>query len=165
MSNQSSSPEEVKFSPREAAVDDLERLAALEKQIQVAPWTQAAFEAELQKPYSHTLLLTDDETDETVLGYVVYWLMLDDCQILNLGVAQSFRGLGLGKQLVRMVCSQAMKKGIQVVKLDVRKSNLKAIELYQAIGFTISSIRKGFYSNGEDAYQMALQMDGQALDF
>lgn len=158
-------PEEIQFSPREAAADDLDRLVLLEKRIQVAPWSLAAFQAELQKPYSHTLLLTDDETDETVLGYVVYWLMLDDCQILNLGVAESFRGLGLGRQLVRLVCNQAMKKGIQVVKLEVRKSNLKAIELYQKAGFTISSIRKGFYSNGEDAYQMSLALSGEAVLF
>jgi ribosomal protein S18 acetylase RimI-like enzyme len=44
----------------------------------------------------------------------------------------------------------------------VRKSNASAIALYQGLGFVITHVRKGFYSDGEDAYQMARYLDENA---
>jgi len=45
------------------------------------------------------------------------------------------------------------------VMLEVRKSNLPAQKLYEALGFSITGIRKGYYSDdGEDALAMTLEI-------
>jgi ribosomal-protein-alanine N-acetyltransferase len=149
----------IPVSFRPATVDDLAELARIEKAIHVAPWGEDQFRAELDKPYSRVLLLTDDETDTQIAGYVVFWLMFDEAQILDIAVDLPHRGLGHGKRMIRQVVTEALRKDIRRVVLDVRKGNAAAIALYQSMRFTIAQIRKGFYSNGEDAYTMVLDLD------
>ena len=147
------------LSPRPASTDDLAGLVRIEKQVHVSPWDEAHFAAEIEKSYSRVLVVTDDETDSVIAGYVVIWLMFDEAQILNIAVDLPFRGLGLARGLIRQVVSHAIKKEIRKVILDVRKSNAAAIALYQSMRFTIGQVRKGFYSDGEDAYTMVLDLD------
>ncbi len=150
---------------RPVTIDDLDQIVEIEKRVQRVPWTREHFEKELEKPYSRALVMTDDETDEKILGYIVYWLLLEDCQILTLAVDLSYRGLGLARQMVRYAASEAMKEKFPKMQLEVRKSNLAAIQLYQSAGFSITQIRKAFYSDGEDAYQMSLPLEDDGLSF
>jgi ribosomal-protein-alanine N-acetyltransferase len=103
--------------------------------------------------------MTDDETDTLIAGYLVCWTMFDECQILNIVVDLEYRGLGLGKFMINKIFALATKRNIRKVVLEVRKSNLSAIYLYQKMGFSITHVRKGFYSNGEDAYSMVAFLD------
>ena len=153
------------FSLRTATLDDLPKILRIEQQVHSAPWVESHFQAELTKPYSHFLLLTDDDTDTEIAGYLVCWLMFDECQILNLAVDLPYRGLGFAKQLIRKSAQLANQKGIKKVVLEVRKSNLPAIQLYQGMQFVITHVRKGFYANGEDAYHMTLSMEEDLLQF
>jgi ribosomal-protein-alanine N-acetyltransferase len=89
--------------------------------------------------------------------------MPDACQVLNIVVDLPFRGLGLAKLMLRRAIDRALKEGIGKVTLDVRKSNLPAVQLYQSLNFAIDHIRKGFYSNGEDAYQMTLHIKDDVI--
>jgi [ribosomal protein S18]-alanine N-acetyltransferase len=58
-----------------------------------------------------------------------------------------------------VVC-EARRQSIVRVLLEVRKSNLPAQKLYEAMGFSTTGIRKGYYSdNGEDALAMTLELD------
>jgi ribosomal-protein-alanine N-acetyltransferase len=146
------------FSPREASSDDLAQLAQIESRVHVAPWSVSAFQGELEKPYSHTLVMTDEETDQVIGGYLVFWVMGEEAQILNVAVDLPYRGIGLAQKLIRKVIDLGLRKDLKKVVLDVRKSNAAAIQLYQKLGFTIHSVRKAFYSNGEDAYAMVLDL-------
>jgi ribosomal-protein-alanine N-acetyltransferase len=158
-----SSPE---FSPREASVDDLPELVRIESTVHIAPWSDAGFKGELDKPFSHTLVMTDEETDAIVGGYLVFWEMGEEFHILNVAVDLPYRGIGLAQKLIRKVIDLGLRKGAKRVVLDVRKSNSAAIQLYQKLGFTIQTVRKAFYSNGEDAYGMILDLTVEkALDF
>lgn len=158
-----SSPE---FSPREASVDDLPELVRIESAVHIAPWSDSGFKGELDKPFSHTLVMTDEETDAIVGGYLVFWEMGEEFHILNVAVDLPYRGIGLAQKLIRKVIDLGLRKGAKRVVLDVRKSNSAAIQLYQKLGFTIQTVRKAFYSNGEDAYGMILDLTVEkALDF
>jgi ribosomal-protein-alanine N-acetyltransferase len=131
----------------------------------VVPWTEEHFRTELEKPYSQVLLLTDDETDSKIGGYIVFWLMFDECQILDVATDLPFRGLGFAKRLVRQAVQQAQRKGITKIILEVRKVNAPAIQLYHGLGFVIRQIRKQFYSNGDDAYEMLLDLQTNIIGF
>lgn len=150
---------------RPAAEDDLASLLEIENRIHVAPWTVEGFRAELGKPFSHVLVLTDDETDQIYMGYTVFWVLDDECRILNVGVDLPYRGLGYGQKLVLGCIQIALREGAKRVVLEVRKSNEAALQLYQKLNFTITQVRKAFYSNGEDAYIMDLPLEGGASEF
>lgn len=145
------------WSIRPISRDDLSKVAEVEVRAHIAPWTAKHFEEELIKPYSRTLLLTDDETDEKIAGYVVFWVLGDESQILNVAVDPDYRGRGYGRLLVLRAIHLARLENISNIRLEVRKSNTVAIALYQALGFDICQVRKRFYSDGEDAYVMKLR--------
>lgn len=145
--------------------DDIPALVEIEKRTQKSPWTAKNFETELSKPYSFSLVLTDDETDSQIAGYIVYWLMFDECDVLNIAVDLSFQRRGFAKRMLRQAVNDAIKKSIRKTLLNVRKSNSPAMELYQSSGFAITHVRKGFYSDGEDAYEMALDLSQGAVQF
>jgi ribosomal-protein-alanine N-acetyltransferase len=146
------------FSIRPATADDLVRVVAIETKVHVAPWTLDLLSQELTKPQSQFWVLTDDETDEKVIGYIVFWKIEQECQILNVAVDLEFRGLGVGERLVRECVNWAMRFGCIKVFLEVRKSNAGAQALYNKVGFHTTHIRKTFYSNGEDALVLALDL-------
>lgn len=153
------------YSLRKATAEDLSQVLAIENRAYSCPWSKESFLAELKKPYSHFLLMTDDETDSVVAGYVIFWMLFDECQILNLAVSLDHRGEGFANKMLRKTIDLAIKAGLKRVVLDVRKSNASAISLYQGLGFVIAHIRKGHYSNGEDAYQMVLELMGHRVEF
>jgi ribosomal-protein-alanine N-acetyltransferase len=149
---------------RPATPDDLPALLAVEARVHTAPWTQENFEGEWEKGYSNTWVLTDDDTDREILGYVVYWLMEETIEILNIAVDFPYRGLGFAQKILQQVIREGLRQNAKRLILDVRKSNLPAVALYQKTGMAITQVRKGFYSNGEDAYHFALELEGQRLD-
>lgn len=156
---------ENQLSLRPATPDDLPIILEIEQKTHAAPWTQEHFQLELSKPYSHFLVMTDDETDSKIAGYIILWTLLDECQILNIVVDPPYQRKGLAKQMIRKSVQLAFQKNILKIVLDVRKSNLPAIQLYQSLHFVITHIRKGFYSNGEDAYQMTLSLKEDPFQF
>lgn len=154
------------FSLRPATPEDLALILLIEHKVYpIAPWTEDGFRGELTKPFSRFLVYTDDETDSCIAAYIIYWMLLEDCRVLNIAVDLPFRGLGLGQKLVANAVNEAVRKGFPKVSLEVRKSNTPAIQLYQKMKFTISQVRKQFYSNGEDAYEMTLDLNRAAADF
>lgn len=156
---------DVTFSIRPASVDDLDALVQLEKDIQKTPWTREHLEAEMAKPFSVTWVLTDNETDSRVGAYLVYWGLENEAHLLTVGVPLEFRGLGFAKALVQKLISVSSSQGYRRVTLEVRKSNMPAISLYQSQGFNVTHMRKEFYPDGEDAYFMELLLTGEANSF
>lgn len=150
-----------KFSLRPAAEEDLPAILKIEGQSYPLPWTEEAFRLELQKPFASFLVLTDDETDSKIAGYVVYWALFDETHVLNLAVNPDWRGLGFGQRLMRQVINESLRKELKRVFLEVRKSNEGAVTLYQKLGFFIDHVKKKFYEDGEDAYFMVLYLNRQ----
>ncbi len=157
--------QESPFSIRPGDDGDLNEIVAIEKLCQPAPWGAQQFKTELEKPYSKLLVLTDDETDSVMAGFIVYWKLMNEAEILDVCIHPDFRNRGFGKKLVRQVVSEGVREGLTRLLLDVRKSNQAAVHLYQGLGFVITQIRKQFYSNGEDAYTMSLDLQGARVEF
>lgn len=152
-------------SPRPATKDDLSSILRLEKGAHINPWVESHFVTEMSKPYSRVIVLTDDETDSVLFGYIVYWLIEEECHLLNCVVGENFRRQGLGKKLIQIAIHDAVRSQMKKFTLEVRHSNSAAIGLYQSIGFSITQVRKNFYSNGEDAYFMMLPLEGERFEF
>jgi ribosomal-protein-alanine N-acetyltransferase len=83
------------------------------------------------------------------------WDNGDIAQITTLGVDQTHQNQGIGKKMMLYVMQLCLSHHIENLTLEVRVSNLKAIHLYQTLGFTIQTTRKQYYTdNYEDAYLM-----------
>jgi len=157
----SKSPSEPSFSIRPASEEDAVTVSQIDYQIQPSFWTEAQFKEELSKPYSRFLVITDDETDSEIAAYLVFWIFLDEVQVHTIGVSLSHRSKGFAQKLLKQAVREGLQANCRQISLEVRKGNLPAIQLYQKLGFTITQVRKRFYSDGEDAYQMCLSLTGQ----
>jgi ribosomal-protein-alanine N-acetyltransferase len=143
------------FHLRTAEEKDLPIILQLEISTYPFPWTQKQFELELVQPHSY-FLVAEKKSDLKIAGYAVFWMMYDECQMINLTVDVDCRGLNIAKWFIRKGMKNAFQNGLDKLTLEVRKSNISAIFLYQNIGFATIGVRKGMYSDGEDAYFMEL---------
>lgn len=146
------------FSIRPATMDDLDRVVEMAKAASASAWSRSGFAAEIEKKFSHFWVLTDDESDETLLGFCLFHFPDTQAHLLEIVVDERLRRQGVGAHLLRSVISFVMRNDGESVFLEVRKSNLPAINFYQSLGFVITHSLNGFYSDGEAAYKMCFTL-------
>jgi ribosomal-protein-alanine N-acetyltransferase len=138
---------------------DLEPVMAIEKASFAYPWSPRFFLQELQVQCARSFLA---EIDGRIVGYVLFWLLPNEIDVHNLAVHSEFRRQGIGRLLLQQVISEARRRSLARVTLEVRQSNLAAQKLYESVGFVTIGIRKGYYSDdGEDARAMALELNSE----
>ena len=85
------------------------------------------------------------------------------CGTLGMGVLPSYRGRGLGRQLLQACIDKAKANGITRIVLQARADNQVAIKLYESVGFAHEArLRNALRFEGVyfDAVQMSLLTDG-----
>jgi [ribosomal protein S18]-alanine N-acetyltransferase len=148
---------------RDAKSADVQQIAAIEQLSFEQPWSPEAFAHELSLPFSRTIVsLSQDDTDRTIIGYLCRWLVADECHILSLAVAPSFRRAGIAEFLMSEAISEAKRRGATIITLEVRRSNLAARNLYRKLHFAERRVRKNYYGPGEDAIIMERRLHGVA---
>ena len=76
-------------------------------------------------------------------------------EIENVVVVERARRAGIGKALCRAVVGWCFAEGASVVRLEARASNVRAMGLYEGLGFRAAGVRKGYYRDpAEDAVLM-----------
>ncbi len=146
----------------EADAPDLQRIDAACFDV---PWSLDLMRQALSAPKYLVLCLeslapssTDSLPAERLLGYVAAWSVFDEGQIDRLAVLPALRRRGLGRVLLRGVLESLAQAGAARVFLEVRPSNLSAVELYQGAGFVRAGQRKGYYEDGEDAIVLGVEL-------
>jgi ribosomal-protein-alanine N-acetyltransferase len=135
-------------------MDDLPELLVLESASFIQPWSRGSFLSELRKVPPSFYLIRREPT-ACILGYICFWPVADEIQMLNLAVHPDYRRQGLGRRLMAFLLDQAEEKGISKVLLEVRASNWAAITLYRSLRFEVLYRRPRYYEpDGEDALVM-----------
>jgi ribosomal-protein-alanine N-acetyltransferase len=132
---------------------DLAAVLAIERLCFVSPWNREAFQAELGKPYAHldvARLITGKQIG-AVVGYVCFWLVADECQIVNLAVHPAYQRRGIGRLLMLHALRAGRESGSQLAVLEVRESNQAARSLYEGLGFRTVGERPGYYTESREA--------------
>ncbi len=94
-----------------------------------------------------------------IKGYVGATYCLDEGEILLVAVKSDVRRKGVASQLLEKVETELCDKGVNRILLEVRRSNAAAIRCYEKFGFTILTVRKGYYQGKEDALIMEKKRD------
>jgi ribosomal-protein-alanine N-acetyltransferase len=131
---------------------DLDQVMVIERTFS-APWTREMFHQELhQSDVSDSLVA---QIDDQVVGYVLWWYVVDEVHIVNVAVHPTHRRQGVARRLLQALFERAAARGMAIATLEVRVRNEPAIRLYDSLGFRQIAIRKGYYAdNGEDALVM-----------
>ena len=91
--------------------------------------------------------------DNKVVGYIIYSIVLDESEILNIVVDSSYRGKTFGTQLLNYAIEDIKSKKCSSIFLEVAKKNIIAEKLYLKFGFIEYNIRKNYYKT-DDAVLM-----------
>jgi ribosomal-protein-alanine N-acetyltransferase len=84
------------------------------------------------------------------LGYAIFHLLGPDSELLSIATRASEQRKGIGSQLLKAGLDKLTESGDQCF-LEVRDGNVKARAFYEKHGFKLYSVRKKYYSDGEDA--------------
>ena len=116
-------------------------IEAIEKVCFSKPWSRKS----IIESFSHgTKFVLCKERGKTV-GYMGISCVLDEGYVTNIAVLPEYRRKGVASALIEYCFALASEKKLSFVSLEVRKSNLAAIKLYEKFGFEIIGERKNFY--------------------
>jgi [ribosomal protein S18]-alanine N-acetyltransferase len=94
--------------------------------------------------------------DDTVVGEVSYEIKdLSHAYIDGLVVSPSFQGQGIARKAIELVLEEL--KNIQEIDLVTHPENVKAIKLYESLGFNIESRIENYFGDGEPRVRMLLK--------
>ena len=113
----------------------------------------------------------NEENQKNVLGYIVFYGIIESTDIFEVAIEKKYQGRGFGeilmtesmeklsedrKNLKENDLSEKEKTDFSENKflLEVNEKNVKALKLYKKIGFEEISIRKNYYGKDENAVIM-----------
>ena len=122
------------------------------------PWSRGNFVDSMQAGYQLQALMGED----TLLGYFVAMEGVDEVHLLNITVVPEFQGQGWARVMLDALTLWSRGRGAQWLWLEVRVSNVRAMQVYEAYGFRRVGERKNYYpdqpNRREDAVVMSLKL-------
>ena len=138
---------------RRLETHDLAVVEEIEREAYPTPWSRSMFDAELRKPSS--LAIGAFAEDDVLVGYAFVSRYVDAWHVMNVAVAPEFRRRGIATELLERLFEVTAEDRRRGYTLEVRVSNVNAIQLYERLGFEARGIRRGYYTdNREDALIM-----------
>jgi len=147
----------IEISPMEAA--DIPAILDIERDSQPEPWSEELFREEMHRPYSKILVARIPERFDSPLGYICFWEIADEIQVLDIAVHRAHRRRGIGRALLRWTLHHGLESGARIAVLEVRISNLGAQKFYKSFGFRAVGERPNYYALNETAVIMELQLE------
>lgn len=136
---------------------DLPEVAQLEKSLYAFPWSLGNFRDSVNAGYDCWVATHG----ESVIGYAVLMIAVDEAHLLNFAVAAEWQNQGVGRRFLGHMVDIAKQGGCLIVYLEVRPSNLAARHLYRTMGFQQIAIRPEYYpatAGREDALFLGLTL-------
>lgn len=123
--------------------EDIDDIFECESQSSGYPWSAANFRSSLSDGH----LCLGLKKDGKWIAHAVFSCVVDQLELLILSVSPEYKRQGLAAGFLGEVMQQfSEKKLVSEVLLEVRVSNVAAINLYKKLGFVQVGIRKGYYA-------------------
>ena len=143
---------EVRLVPfTEALLDDVLRI---ENIAYSHPWTRGNFADSLKSGYQLLALMGGD----TLIGYFAAMEGVEEVHLLNITVAPMFQGQGYGVLMLDALAVWARSRRAQWLWLEVRVSNVRAMQIYERYGYARVGERKNYYPADQGQREHAVVM-------
>lgn len=97
------------------------------------------------------------EENQKIIGFLMYTELEETCDILDIIVAEEHRNKKVASCLIDYMIT-GLSETVKLMTLEVRKSNIPALNLYDKFGFEIINTRIKYYDD-EDAYLMGRRFE------
>ena len=132
---------------------DLKQIMEIEVQAYAHPWTTGIFRDCVRGHRCWVAIQNED-----IVGYGVLMMAPGESHVLNICVKPDQQRKGIGRELLRMMMQESQQASVDMILLEVRRSNQSAIDLYDSEGFHELGVRRGYYpanDGREDAIILA----------
>lgn len=126
---------------RAMTATDVDAVCAIEQRICEFPWTRGNFADSLAAGHAAWVLCDG----KCIIGYAVISQVLDEAELLLIGVAAEQQRSGCGRSLMAYLLDEARRRGAHRMFLEVRESNVAARALYRGFGFAEVGRRAAYY--------------------
>lgn len=133
---------------------DLACAYQLEKICHQVPWSEKIFYSNQGNAYINLKI----EVNNKIVGSAICHVVVDEATLFNIVIHPDYRHQGLAKKLLAELIDILLQKKIHMIWLEVRESNLSAINLYRQLGFNDITIRKNYYPTTNNQYEDAIIM-------
>ena len=137
-------------------------MADIEREVAVSPWSLSQFVASSLAENQISLVLEDGANE--LVGFAIMQAVLDEGTLMNIAIARSHQGRGLGGRLLESCLDALRQSGARRCLLEERVSNAAAIALYARHGFVNDGMRPDYYPSAtgrEHALLMSCELDAQ----
>ncbi|MAI89008.1 MAG: hypothetical protein CBB65_00820 [Hyphomonadaceae bacterium TMED5] len=108
--------------------------------------------------------LVADSGRVTGAAILLYRKGVQTARLYSISVSVDAGGQGIGRALIAAAKQVACDRDCLRLRLEVRKSNARAISLYERTGFKVIGRKDHYYDDGEDALIMQLDLTCQKKD-
>lgn len=151
-----------RFTIRKMEAYDISDVLSIERVSFPTPWSENIFREEIQSLLCRCLVAT---IDDHVVGYIDFSEVWDEVHLRNIAVCPDCRNKGIASILLAHMMTVTAKKGAQWATLEVRRSNIAAIKLYEKFGFVLTGVRPLYYRDTqEDALIMWADLTDKPRD-
>ena len=142
---------ELSFLPMTTA--DLDAVLAIESVSHIHPWTKGNFSDSLAaghwaycvRPQLVDAIKGSFLDPEILWAYCILFPAVDELHLLNITVSPKLRRLGIGAKMMHAIEGVAAQQSMPRIILEVRPSNVSALQLYQSLGYEQIGMRKNYY--------------------
>lgn len=148
---------DTRLSFRRMLPSDIDRVMKVEREVYEFPWTERIFSDCIRVGYLCWLALRGKD----VVGHAIISVVAGESHMLNLSIARQYQRQGYGRQFIDFLANEARVRNAETMLLEVRPSNIAAINCYNAAGFNEIGSRKDYYpahDGREDALLFAKQL-------
>jgi ribosomal-protein-alanine N-acetyltransferase len=155
-----------RYELRTMRLEDLDEVMEIERAAFKHPWSAELFRRELDHDWSTILLCVEpltsapgDRSTERITGFLIYWLVHDEIHVLNVAVDPARRRRGIAYLLMEETERRAHAANASLLTLEVRRSNIAALDLYKKFDYRAVGVRPNYYvDEGEDAIVMIKEL-------
>lgn len=139
-----------------AETRDAKDLARIHGQSFYRGWPTADFQSFLEDRNTPAYIACDAK--RRIAGFALIRTVADEAELLTIAVEPRWRGKGVGRALMEAAFADLMMSPARRMFLEVDEQNHAAIRLYQKLGFSTISSRKGYYPRADGSAATALVM-------
>jgi ribosomal-protein-alanine N-acetyltransferase len=123
---------------------DVLSIAALESNSFSNPWTPEALVEMIASEVTQLYVARDGRQ---IVAFCACWVIAGELHINTLAVDGTMRRRGIATRLLHYVLHET---AVERATLEVRRSNIAALKLYEGLGFRATAVRRAYYSNPEE---------------
>ena len=132
----------------DANMDDIKQIVQIENsEFEKEKYDETQL-SEMLKLENYKIVVLKNEF--IVLGYIIIYKNIDFDEIFKIAINKEFKRQGLGTQLLSYVKNNCKNE----LFLELKDTNVVALEFYKKNGFIINGERKNYYGTGINAILM-----------